>query len=460
MSIFLKEKINQLKEYIKIDKSFDIIGREVKILNRDGYLVFIDGFTKDEIMYYILNYLQNSNGNIKTIDELIDNRIGYIEVEKCNDYNKMSESVLSGMCAIFIDDFEEFLLIDSREYPVRSISEAETEKVTLGSKDSFVETIIFNTALVRRRIRTKDLVFETMNVGTVSKTDIAIAYMDDRVDKVVLEDIKNRLSKIKTEDLLGGGNYIDELIFDKKWYNPLPQVKYTERPDVLSSYLLEGHVTLIIDTSPYAIILPVTLFYFTQYVDDYNKNMIVGTLTRIMRFFSIALALYLTPLWMFLAENQQFLGNNFSFIGVKEEAVVGLFYQFLILEIGFMLLQLSSLHIPNYLGGAFGIIGGLLVGDIAVKVGIFSIEPIFYMSLTAIATYCIPSVEFSNAIRIFRLFILICTGLFGLLGLIISTIIITLISYKTETISGSNKYLWPLLPFDWKHLKYILFRIR
>lgn len=460
MELNLDNQIEKIKDFIPINNSFDLIGREIKILDKKGYLVFVDGFTKDEIMYYIINHLQTEEAKYKNIDDLIKSNISYIEVEKFTDFENMATSVLSGMCAILIDGEEEGLLIDSREYPVRGISESETEKITLGSKDSFVETIIFNTALIRRRIRTKDLVFEMQKIGKISKTDVAIAYMSDRVDKKILDEVKSKLKKIDVEDLLGAGNYIDELIFNKKWYNPLPQVKYTERPDVVSSYLLEGHIAILIDTSPSVIILPVTLFYFTQYVDDYNKNMIVATLTRFIRFFAIFISLYLTSMWLFVAENNHIFGGVFENIGVKEDVGIDLFYQFLILEIGFMLLQLSSLHTPNYLGGTFGIIGGLLVGDVAVKVGMFAIEPIFYMALTAIATYCIPSIEFSNAIRIFRLFILISTGIFGIYGLIISTLIIFIIAYSTETIKGAKKYLWPLIPFDWKHLKHILFRLR
>ncbi len=460
MGFNLQDQIKQLKKCLPIDDSFDVVAREVKVLNKDGYLVFIDGFTKDEIMYYILNHIQTKDDNLQSLKSLINKNIAYIEVETEESFKNIATSVLSGMSVLLIDGEKEAILLDTREYPVRSVGESETEKVSQGAKDCFVETIVFNTALIRRRIRTKDLIFEMKQIGNVSKTDVCISYMEDRVDKKVLAEIKNRLNKINVDDLLGAGNYIDELIFNKKWYNPLPQVKYTERPDVVASYLMEGHIAIIIDTSPAVIILPVTMMYFTQYVDDYNKSMIVGTITRTMRFFAILIALYAIPVWLLLAENNDIFNGVFSFIGVKEAVNTPLFVQFLILEAGFLLLQLSSLHTPNYLGGTFGIIGGLIVGDVAVKVGIFSIEPVFYMALTAIATYSIPNVEFANAIRIFRLFLLISTGLFGLVGLAVSVLIIFIITYKTETIKGANKYLWPLLPFDWKHLKYILFRIR
>ncbi len=454
----IKKQISVFESKLPIKNSFDVIGRNIKILDKEGYFIFIDGFAKDNIMYYILTRLQLDKREFTSIDDMIKNNIGYIEVESNNNIDKIATSVLSGMIALLIDGEEKVVLIDAREYPTRSISESETEKISRGPKDSFVETIVFNTALIRRRIRSEKLIFNMKTVGKISKTDVAIAYIDDLVDKKVLKEVIEKIDKIDAEALIIGDNYLDELIFKKNWYNPLPQVKYTERPEVVSAHLVEGHIALIIDTSPCVLILPVTLFYFTQYVDDYNKSMLNGTIIRQIRFFAIFLSLMLVPTFLLVAENNTALDNVLHYFKVIDEGSFSLPIQLMILEFGFVLLQLSSLQTPNYLGGTFGILGGLLIGELAINLGMFSEEAVFYMALTAIATYCIPSIEFTSAIRYFRFIILVGTIILGVKGYILTCTLVFLITYNTETLENSRKYLWPLIPFDYKALKNVLIR--
>ena len=218
-------------------------------------------------------------------------------------------------------------------------------------------------------------------------------------------------------------------------------MKYTERPDIVSSYLVEGHIVVLVDTSPGAMIIPATLFYFTQYAEDYYQNPLVGNYNRFIRFCAILVALFLTPVWLLLSENTEMLPEFLKFIGAKESTTFSILIQFLILEFGFDLLTMSSMHTPGFLGSAFGIIGGLLLGDFAIKVGFFVNETIFYMALTAMATYCIPNAEFSQAIRMFRLLLIIMTGLFGFWGFGIALIIILIIIFTTETLDKSKHIL-------------------
>lgn len=456
----LQKNIEYIETILPVRESFDVIGRKVDIGEKSAYLLFIDGFAKDDIMLRVLEDLQSvkQSDDIKSIHGLINKKIAYIEVETFADFEAMKLSVLSGAEILLVDGESEGIIIDAREYPVRSPEESQVEKVTRGSRDGLVETIVFNTALIRRRVRDDKLIFEIKNVGSRSKTDVAIGYIQDLVDEDMLTRLKEKIDAVKIPSLLMAEKSLEELIIKKKWYNPLPQVKFSERPDVVAAHLMEGHIAVIVDTSPSVMLLPTTIFYFSQYAEDYYQNPLVGTFTRFMRFLAILTALFLTPVWLLLAENSEKLPEMLSFIGVKEEAAFGLLIQFVLLEFGIELLKMSSLHTPDNLGSSFGIIGGLIVGDLAIKVGFFSTEAIFYTAVAAIAAFCIPSVEFASAIRIFRLLLLILTGIFSIWGFAAALIIICLITFNTQTIGGRRRYTWPLIPFDWTALKNVLLR--
>ncbi|KXZ39392.1 stage V sporulation protein AF [Alkalithermobacter thermoalcaliphilus JW-YL-7 = DSM 7308] len=455
----INENKKILKSRIPIDQSFDVIGREIKVGNKDCYLVFIDGFAKDDIMLWILETLQSMEtvGNINFIKKLLSRKIGYIEVETFDDFETLEDSVLSGAVALILDKENEGLIIDAREYPVRGPEEPDLEKVTRGSRDGLVETIVFNTALIRRRIRDTNLVFEMKSVGKRSKTDVVVGYIKDLADNKLVDDIKQKLDSVDVDSLIMAEKTLDELIIKKKWYNPLPQVKFTERPDVVSAHLLEGHVAIIVDTSPSVMLLPATLFHFTQHAEDYYQNPLVGTYLRWVRFFGILLSFVLLPLWLLLVYNKSILPESLSFLGPKETGVIPLFLQFIILELGIDLLRIASIHTPNSLSTSLGIVGGLILSEFAIKVGWFVPETVLYMAIVSLGTFATPSIEFSMAIRIFRLFLLICTGLFKLYGFIVALSIVGIIIFKTKSFNNKS-YLWPLIPLDIKSLSNVLFR--
>lgn len=458
----IKKNKEILKESIPIKKSFDIIGREILIGQLEAYLVFIDGFAKDNIMLWILEVLQSlkeSEISKDTITTLMKSKIGYIEVESFSDIKQMTSLVLAGAVALIIDGQEEGIIIDAREYPVRSPQEPDLEKVTRGSRDGLVETIIFNTALIRRRLRDPNLIFEIKSVGKRSQTDVVIAYLNDMADEKLLKEVKDKIDSIDVGALIMGEKTLEELIIKKHWYNPLPQVKFTERPDVVAAHLMEGHIAIIVDTSPSVMILPVTLFHFTQHAEDYYENIAVGTYTRWVRFLGMSCAFVLLPLWLLLVNNKAYIPQFLQFLGPKEPSNIPLFIQFILLEFGLDLLRISSIHTPDVLSTSLGIIGGLILSEFAVKVGWFVPESILYIALAAIGTFAAPSVEFGMAIRIFRLLLVVMTGLFNIYGFVIAIIIVFVITYTTKSFENGKKYTWPLIPFEWKPLSHILFRM-
>lgn len=452
LSSNLNETIQSVKTELAIDKSFDIVGRDITVGSKNAYLVFIDGFAKDQILLFILERLQNLKEeeiSVDTIKKLIQTDIAYIEVDTFNSLEPMKTSVLSGGAALFIDGQNEGILLDVREYPVRGPQEPDLGKVTRGARDGLVETIIFNTTLIRRRIRDPELIFELKTVGSQSKTDVAVGYIDNVVDHKLLDELKRKLDEIDINALVMAEKTLEELLIKKKWYNPLPQVRFTERPDVVAAHLLEGHIAIIVDTSPSVMLLPVTIFHFTQHAEDYYQNPLVGTYLRWIRFFAMFLAFIISPLWLLLVYNQSALPSWLAFIGPKKIGHIPLFIQFILLEFGLDFLRTASIHTPNTLSTSLGIIGGLILSELAVKVGWFVPETILYMAIAGIGTFSSPSIEFGMAIRIFRLFLIISTGLFKTIGFFVGLIIVLAIICTTKAF-GNQSYLWPLIPFDKK----------
>ncbi|MFU0825288.1 spore germination protein [Clostridium sp.] len=457
----LDENKKVLKSRLPIDKSFDMIGREIKIGDREAFFVMLDGFAKDDIMLWIIERLQAitpSEMSMNIISKLLKEKIAYIEVDTFKDIEKMEQMVLSGAIGLIIDGEDEGIILDAREYPIRGPEEPDLEKVTRGSRDGLVETVIFNTALIRRRIRDPKLVFELNTVGKRSKTDVVIGYIEDLADEKLVQEIKDRIREIDVGALVMAEKTLEELLIKKKWYNPLPLARFTERPDVVAAHLMEGHIAIIVDTSPSVMILPATLFHFTQHAEDYYQTPITGTYIRWIRFLGMFSAFLLLPLWLLLVYNKEALPQSLQFLGPREMGNIPLFIQFILLEFGLDLLRVSSIHTPNTLSTSLGIIGGLILSEFAVKIGLFVPEAVVYMALAGIGTFATPSIEFAMAIRIFRLFILILTGLFKNIGFAVGILVVFVITFNTKSFKNSKRYTWPLIPFNWKALSHILFR--
>lgn len=454
----LNETKVMLQDILPMDKSFDIISRDLLFGDTQAYFLGIDGFVKDDIMYYLFNHLQEQTPNSPLdLSKWIASKIPYIEVSKTDILENMVQMVLSGMSALLLNGFNTAILIDSRTYPVRGIGEPDMEKVARGPRDGFVETIVFNTALVRRRIRDPLLTFEMVQVGTQSKTDIAIGYIGNLVDKELLTNIQKKLSEIHIHALTMGAKSLEELLVKKVWYNPLPQVRYTERPDVAASHLLEGYILLFIDTTPEVIILPTTFFQFTQSAEDYYQNPAVGNYLRFVRFLTILASLLLTPTWLLLIGLENYFPTLTSFLSVKEEISITIFIQILLLELGLDLFRYISSHAPSNLSGSIGLIGGLIIGDVAVSIGWITQEVMFYTAITALTTFAASSLDFTYALRIFRFVLIVLTGMFHAFGYILGLVYILSMILSTPTLGG-KKYTWPLYPLDKSALRSLIFR--
>ncbi|MGN7311885.1 spore germination protein [Alkalicoccobacillus gibsonii] len=453
------ENLAYLKKELAIDESFDLICLELKHANRKMALILVDGFGKDAAITEIqkqLHYLDRHEQEIDRFEDvLMEQVIPYVELSKAKDLDQVIEEVLAGPCALIVEGFSFAIIMDTREYPVRSPEEPDTEQVIRGSKDGFVETIVMNAALIRRRVRDKTLRVKYVKVGRRSKSDLAILYIEDIADPSYVEHIHSALQAIETDGLPMADKSIEEYVFGQH-YNPYPLVRYTERPDVSATHLYEGHLIVLVDGSPSAIITPTSFWHHLQHAEEYRQKPIVGAIQRLVRFTAVWSSLFLLPLWYILAIQPDLLPHALSFIGTESNGQIPLIVQFLIAEVGIEMLRMASIHTPTALATALGLVAALLIGQVAIDVGLFSPEVVLYLSMAAIGTFATPSYELSLANRIMRVVFLLLASVFGVSGYVIAVTlwVILLCSMKVMNVP----YMWPLIPFDYRAMRDVVFR--
>lgn len=456
------EMLNQeISKRLRVDENFDIVVKPLYIQGIRMNLYFVDGFVKDEIMERMISFLlaQNIKDIIDTmnIQGFCDHCLTYLEVDVQSDVAKMITSILSGSSLLVVEGYNEGIVIDARTYPVRSMDEPEDDRVLRGSRDGFVETLIFNTALIRRRIRDPRLRMEYHSVGTKSKTDLVICYMEEIADESLVKTIRKSISEIQVEALSMAQESLAEALVQHSWFNPFPKVRYTERPDTASSNLLEGKVILLMDNSPSVLILPTSFFDFVQEAQDYYLPPLIGNYFRLERIIVFFLTLFVTPLWYYFNCNPQLAPDWLQFTLISDTMNLPILLQLLILEFGIDAIKLASMNTPSSLNGSFSIIGALILGDFAVQAGWFAGEIILYMAFVALANFIQPSYELGYAIKFMRMMLLVLVGLFPSWGLYIGLVFVLIIVMCNKTITNTS-YFYPLIPFSYRDLKKIFVR--
>lgn len=461
LSSSLEKNIEQIQSVFPIPQSFDIVTRRLFLGETKAYWIGINGFCRVELLQQIFSDLQNpiymKDNRIEDIERYMNAKIGYAQASLSGSWEDIISNILSGPSALFIDGFAQAIMIDVRTYPVRSVSEPDTERVTLGARDGFVETMLFNTNLIRRRIRSPRLTFEMQSIGAESKTDVAIAYLDNNVNHEFLARLKQSLTGLSVTSLTMGAKSLEELLVKKRWFHPLPCMHYTERPDVACSFLMEGHIVVIVDNSPSVLILPCTVFQFMQSPEDYYKSPVVGTYFRLIRFLCIPVSLILMPLFLLLTVYFPEFSEKWEILST--ESLPGPTIIFYIFAVEFLLdlFKYSASVSSSRFSGSLSIIGGLIIGDIAVELNWASVEILFYAAVTLLTSLSLASIEFSDALRVYRLFLVITTALFGLWGFL-GGLALVLLSVITTPTFGGMSYFWPLYPFQWKALCTLLLR--
>ena len=461
----ISEKLQQNMQYLEkrmgLETNFDIIHRVIRMGDTDACMYLIDGFCKDELMQKILQYLMDRKAEDfpKNAQEMSRIAIPYVEVELDDTWEKILGALLSGVFVLLVDGYEKAVLIDARTYPARGVEEPDKDKVLRGSKDGFVETVVFNTALIRRRIRSTDLHMEMLNAGENSRTDIVLCYMESRVDPELLTNIRERIRSIHVDALAMNQESLAECLYRRKWYNPFPKFKYTERPDTAAAQVLEGNLVILVDNSPSAMILPTTIFDVVEEADDYYFPPVTGTYLRLTRFLIALLTYFVTPTYLLLMNHQTWIPEKLAFIILKENPNVPLILQFLLLELAIDGLRLAAVNTPNMLSTPLSVMAALVLGEFSVESGWFNSEVMLAMAFVAIANYTQANYELGYALKFMRILNLILTHIFGIWGYIAGLTLFALALLTNKTISGQS-YLYPLIPFDREKMRNRFFRGR
>lgn len=461
LSTNLPENICTLQTLLPIGKSFDLVTRDLYLGETPCYFLCINGFCKTELLQQIFSDLQNplytQNKRIEDIARYMNSKIGYAQVSLSDSWEDILINVLSGPSVLLVHGFSQAILIDVRTYPTRGIAEPDTERITKGARDGFVETMLFNTNLIRRRIRSPHLTFAVHRVGSESHTDVAVAYLNNCVNHDLLKKLSHTLDTLKVTALTMGSKSLEELLLPKKWYHPLPSIMLTERPDLACSYLSEGHILIIVDNSPLVLILPCTVFQFTQSPEDYYKSPLVGSYFRLVRFFCIPVSLFLMPLFLLICAYFPHLSEKWQLLSTGNLTPQRIIFYVFAVEFLLDLFRYSASLNSGRFSGALSIVGGLLIGDIAVSLNWASTEVLFYGAITLLAGLSITNLEFSDGLRVYRVFLTLTTGFFGLCGFLTGLTLI-LFSVVTTPTFGGMSYFWPLIPFNATALKTLLFR--
>ena len=440
ISASFEDNIRYMNEILPVNESFDIIRREMEIGGRASVFYYIDGFIKDEAMLKIMDsFLSVSEeGMPEDAEGFIQKNVPYVEVDVLEDFDQVIRNVLSGPAVLFINGYKECIAIDCRTYPARSVDEPDKDRSLRGSRDGFVETIVFNTALMRRRIRDPHLVMEMTEAGQTSRTDIALCYMSDRVDPELLKNLKDRIESLKIDDLRMNQQSLAEALFKRKWFNPFPKFKFTERPDTAAACLLEGKVVILVDNSPSAMILPTSILDMIEEANDYYFPTVTAVYLKVTRALITIATVFFTPLYLLFMQNQDWLPEAFEFVAVRDTVNIPLIFQFLLLELSIDGLRLAAMNTPTMLSTPLSVIAGIVMGEFSVQSGWFNSEVMLYMAFVAVANYTQPNFELGYALKFMRLMLLVLTAVFDLYGFIIGCILVVCFLIFNKTLSGRN----------------------
>lgn len=456
--------VTTLEAGLRVDASFDITVRELTLYRKRAKLYFIDGCVRSDLLERLVEFFMENRTSAMPAgvspEEFINANVPYIEVKQTDDISALTDAVLKGETVLLVDGLTAGIHINARMFPAREVDEPENERVIRGSRDGFVESLLKNTAIIRRRIRDPSLTVSRFTVGEQTKTDVAVLYMNGKADEKFVKHITDKIQSIKIYGLAMGHESLAECLITQKWYNPFPKIRYTERPDAAAAMLLEGSVIVLCDNSPEAMILPTSIFDFMQETGDYYHPPLVGTYMRLLRLFIFGLTVILTPLWYLLISNPRLIPAPLEFIKVSYTGGLPIIIQLFILELAVDGLKLASLNTPNALNNSLSVIGGLILGEYAVQSGWFIPEVILYMAFVSLANFAQPSNELGYAFKFLRVILLSLTALFNVWGFIAGLLLSILLIASNKTVNGKRSYLYPLIPFNARAMKRLIFRVK
>ena len=456
-----RENIRVLDGLLGVGRSCDMVSRDYLIGGRRARLWVVDGFGSDSILermgaFWLTLKPENVVG-LTEMQDFLDRYITFSESNITFDISDAVTSVFLGKSLLAVEGLAGVALMDAKGYPSRSVHEPPDGKVLRGSHDGFVEAVVPNMALLRRRIRDPHLTMEGHKVGSRTHNDAVLCYLDDRVDQDLLRKLRGKLLGLDVRSLTMAQESLAEAIRPKQWYNPFPKVRYTERPDAAAASIMEGSIVLMVDNSPSVMILPTGFFDFTQESNDYYFPPLVGTYLRVLRVTVFLLSLFITPAWYLMVSEPNRLPGWLNFLSSPEPVSLSLLSQLLVVEFLIDVLKLASLNTPDSLSNSFSMLGALVLGDFAVQAGWLGPEVLVYMAFVSVAGFAQPSYELGYAFKLLRVALLLVTAVFDVWGFCLGVVGIFVLLCTTKPLVGKG-YLYPLVPFNGKALLRLLVR--
>jgi len=456
-----RENVRVLDGLLGVGRSCDMVSRDYLIGGRRARLWVVDGFGSDSILermgaFWLTLKPENVVG-LTEMQDFLDRYITFSESNVTFDISDAVTSVFLGKSLLAVEGLAGVALMDAKGYPSRSVHEPPDGKVLRGSHDGFVEAVVPNMALLRRRIRDPHLTMEGHKVGSRTHNDAVLCYLDDRVDQDLLRKLRGKLLGLDVRSLTMAQESLAEAIRPKQWYNPFPKVRYTERPDAAAASIMEGSIVLMVDNSPSVMILPTGFFDFTQESNDYYFPPLVGTYLRVLRVTVFLLSLFITPAWYLMVSAPNRLPGWLDFLSSPEPVSLSLLSQLLVVEFLIDVLKLASLNTPDSLSNSFSMLGALVLGDFAVQAGWLGPEVLVYMAFVSVAGFAQPSYELGYAFKLLRVALLLVTAAFDVWGFCLGVVGIFVLLCTTKPLVGKG-YLYPLVPFNGKALLRLLVR--
>lgn len=456
-----RENVRMLDGLLGVGRSCDMVSRDYLIGGRRARLWVVDGFGSDSILermgaFWLTLKPENVVG-LTEMQDFLDRYITFSESNVTFDISDAVTSVFLGKSLLAVEGLAGVALMDAKGYPSRSVHEPPDGKVLRGSHDGFVEAVVPNMALLRRRIRDPHLTMEGHKVGSRTHNDAVLCYLDDKVDQDLLRKLRGKLLGLDVRSLSMAQESLAEAIRPKQWYNPFPKVRYTERPDAAAASIMEGSIVLMVDNSPSVMILPTGFFDFTQESNDYYFPPLVGTYLRVLRVTVFLLSLFITPVWYLMVSEPNRLPGWLNFLSSPEPVSLSLLSQLLVVEFLIDVLKLASLNTPDSLSNSFSMLGALVLGDFAVQAGWLGPEVLVYMAFVSVAGFAQPSYELGYAFKLLRVALLLVTAAFDVWGFCLGVVGIFILLCTTKPLVGKG-YLYPLVPFNGKALLRLLVR--
>ncbi|SHF28222.1 spore germination protein KA [Seinonella peptonophila] len=436
----------------------DVVFHDFTIFGQiSAVLIYIEGLVdKEKLDQNVLTPLLNKTGEPFSINT-VSGVIPVSNIKELNYIEEIIDEISNGHPILLLDHQKKGISLGLTQLEHRAIEEPPAESVIRGPREGFTELLTINTSLLRRRIKSPQLKVKNIVVGRYTRTKIGVYYIEGIAEKSLIKEVMRRLDKIYMDGILGSG-YIEELIEDQS--NSLfPQILSTERPDVVVSYLLEGHVTILCDGNPVALVVPITLFSFLQSSEDYAQKFMIGSLIRWLRYISVAIVLLLPSTYVaLLTYHQEMIPTSLLLTIAKsrEQIPFPALFEALLMEITFEALREAGVRLPQQLGTAISIVGALVIGQAATAAGLVSSPMVMVVAITGVASFLLPHYPIGITLRILRFPIMFLAGMLGLLGIILG--IIAIVIHLCSLRSFGVPYLTPIVPMVKQDLKDVLYR--